>query len=421
MKGNVAACPRRAASSCVIPHHTFPNHNGGDLVIGADNMLYISVGDGGGGGDTLHNGQNTNVAARQDPAHQPASRTARRRTRSRPTTRSSARPASAARSGCTACATRGASRSTARPTTCGSATSARTSTKRSTTRTAGQKGINWGWNLREGFHPYNGGAKPPGARDPILERSHTAGDCAIIGGYVYRGPGDRRRSTARTCSATSAPASCARSCRRTARSRSARSQAEREPDHDVRRRPVRRDLRASRSPARSTGSLALIALSEPQRTTSSRSASGTLAHPVSASAFSSSSCRRVSNSTTPASPAIASAHRYGRPISTASRAEAQRAQHVATGADSSVDQHRRRRHRGRDLLEHDGGRHDAVELAFAVVRHDHARAPWSIAARASSACSTPFTRTGQRRELDDALNRLPRDRRVERRRVRPRT
>ena len=52
---------------------------------------------------------------------------------------------------------------------------------------AGQTGINWGWNLREGFHPYNGGAKPPGARDPILERPHTAGDCAIIGGYVYRG------------------------------------------------------------------------------------------------------------------------------------------------------------------------------------------------------------------------------------------
>ena len=34
---------------------------------------------------------------------------------------------------------------------------------------------------------YNGGTKPPGARDPILVRSHSAGDCAIIGGFVYRG------------------------------------------------------------------------------------------------------------------------------------------------------------------------------------------------------------------------------------------
>jgi glucose/arabinose dehydrogenase len=51
---------------------------------------------------------------------------------------------------------------------------------------AGQSGINWGWRTREGAHPYNGTA-PPGVRDPILERSHASGDCAITGGYVYRG------------------------------------------------------------------------------------------------------------------------------------------------------------------------------------------------------------------------------------------
>jgi glucose/arabinose dehydrogenase len=52
---------------------------------------------------------------------------------------------------------------------------------------AGQKGTNWGWNLREGAHPYNGGAQPANAADPVIERPHSAGDCAIIGGYVYRG------------------------------------------------------------------------------------------------------------------------------------------------------------------------------------------------------------------------------------------
>ena len=70
----------------------------------------------------------------------------------------------------------------------------------------GQRAANWGWNLREGNHPYNGGARPPDARDPIFERSHDAGDCAIIGGYVYRGTPIACRSSARTCSATSAPA-----------------------------------------------------------------------------------------------------------------------------------------------------------------------------------------------------------------------
>ena len=54
-------------------------------------------------------------------------------------------------------------------------------------RTGNQAGANWGWNLREGKHPYNGGARPRGSRDPIFERSHATGDCAIIGGYVYRG------------------------------------------------------------------------------------------------------------------------------------------------------------------------------------------------------------------------------------------
>jgi glucose/arabinose dehydrogenase len=51
---------------------------------------------------------------------------------------------------------------------------------------AGDDGINWGWRLREGFHQY-AGAAPPGARDPIIERPQSAGDCAIVGGYVYRG------------------------------------------------------------------------------------------------------------------------------------------------------------------------------------------------------------------------------------------
>jgi glucose/arabinose dehydrogenase len=50
----------------------------------------------------------------------------------------------------------------------------------------GQIGINWGWHLREGNHEYKG-ARPAGARDPIVETTHSDGWCAIVGGYVYRG------------------------------------------------------------------------------------------------------------------------------------------------------------------------------------------------------------------------------------------
>jgi glucose/arabinose dehydrogenase len=50
----------------------------------------------------------------------------------------------------------------------------------------GQRGINWGWSAREGFHEHKG-ARPAGERDPIVEAPHADGYCAIVGGYVYRG------------------------------------------------------------------------------------------------------------------------------------------------------------------------------------------------------------------------------------------
>ena len=51
----------RAQILLTVPHHQFSNHNGGTVAFGPDGYLYMSIGDGGSGGDPNGNGQNTQV------------------------------------------------------------------------------------------------------------------------------------------------------------------------------------------------------------------------------------------------------------------------------------------------------------------------------------------------------------------------
>ncbi len=74
-----AALPASRRQLLVIPHTTFQNHNGGQLQFGPDGYLYISTGDGGGGGDSLHSGQDTGTLLgkilRIDPNPDPVAHT----------------------------------------------------------------------------------------------------------------------------------------------------------------------------------------------------------------------------------------------------------------------------------------------------------------------------------------------------------
>ncbi len=148
----------------------YPNHNGGDIVFGPDSLLYIGMGDGGDQGDPQSNGQNpTALLAKllRLDVNTP-----------------NAKPEIAAM---------------------GLRNPWRFSFDRATgdlwIGDVGQDlweeidfvpapftpGLNFGWNLFEGTHPYAASGPVAGLTAPVAEYSHDEGGCSVTGGYVYRG------------------------------------------------------------------------------------------------------------------------------------------------------------------------------------------------------------------------------------------
>jgi glucose/arabinose dehydrogenase len=163
----------------------FPNHNGGVLAFGPDGYLYAGLGDGGGANDVLGSGQNTNTLLgkilRLDVDHGNPYAIPR----DNPFAHAGARPEIWAY---------------------GLRNPWRLSFDRATDDlyiadvgqdnweevdflAAGSSGgANFGWNYREGSHPFAGGL-PASVHltYPVTEYAHDQGGCSVTGGYVYRG------------------------------------------------------------------------------------------------------------------------------------------------------------------------------------------------------------------------------------------
>ncbi len=170
-----------------IPHDRFGNHNGGQLGVGPDGFLYAGVGDGGGGGNPLRTALDTRSllgkVLRIDPTRPSAGRQY---------AIPAGNPFADGRAGAPEVWAYGLrnpwrfswDRSTGQLFVADVGQNA----YEEVNAVAGDRAaVNYGWNLREGLHPYRGGERPAGAVDPIIELPHDDGVCSITGGYVYRG------------------------------------------------------------------------------------------------------------------------------------------------------------------------------------------------------------------------------------------
>jgi glucose/arabinose dehydrogenase len=186
---HVSGDPERAdaASEAILisVDDPYPNHNGGVLVFGPDGYLYAGLGDGGGAGDPLGSGQNTDSLLgkilRLDVDHgSPYAIPA-----DNPFTHGGGLPEVWAY---------------------GLRNPWRISFDRGTgdlyiadvgqdlweevdfLKAGSPGGPDFGWNYREGLHRFSGNPPPSlHLTDPVVEYSHLEGGCSITGGFVYRG------------------------------------------------------------------------------------------------------------------------------------------------------------------------------------------------------------------------------------------
>ncbi len=174
-----------------IPHRDAANHNGGQVQFGPDGYLYLATGDGGGSGDPPENAQNLDVLLgkllRIDP----------RRSNGRPYTVPGSNPFIGApgRDEIYSYGLRNPYRFSfdrdGGHLVIGDVGQNRWEEVDWLTPAAA-RGANFGWDAYEGFWPFDDPDASPApagpVTEPIAQFGHTDGNCAITGGYVYRGP-----------------------------------------------------------------------------------------------------------------------------------------------------------------------------------------------------------------------------------------
>jgi glucose/arabinose dehydrogenase len=174
--------PSTAAPVISIPHTAFSNHYGGRVAFGPDGMLYLSTGDGGGGGDTLMNGQNAGTFL---------GKLLRLDVSTLPHTIPNGNPVwpSVGRNENWAIGLRNPFRyafdfPTGR---LYIADVGQNLFEEVDVVDAGAAGLNYGWSIMEGKQCFGASScDMTGLTPPVYDYDHGQG-CAMIGGYVYRG------------------------------------------------------------------------------------------------------------------------------------------------------------------------------------------------------------------------------------------
>ena len=181
--------PDRADATSAAPllyvEQPYANHNGGHMAFGPDGYLYISLGDGGSGGDPLGSGQNLSTLLGKilridvdasDGYAIPADNPFVEREGARPEIwawglRNVWRFSFDRATGDLYLADVGQNQ-----------------WEEINFQPAGSPGgENYGWNAFEGTHVYSGQRAASDVVPPVLEYDHSVGRCSVTGGYVYRG------------------------------------------------------------------------------------------------------------------------------------------------------------------------------------------------------------------------------------------